>query len=185
MRVCAVVIKDLGLSDLLQGIAGFHHHFDRHLVEDLILGHRVVCKVDDCLHAADARVAVGPGVDRRRNLLHRPPENEDFVVAVTSVLSKLVLVHPVADLLDVVQRKAPLDFGVVAEGRVVELAHGHLVDLLTLPVRQDNVAPHAHLPLSGVEVLLNCVEKGPAVVLRQHTRVNHFRYILRNNFIYK
>jgi hypothetical protein len=106
-------------------------------------------------------------------------------VAVTSVLSKLVLVHPVADLLDVVQRKTPLDFGVVAEGRVVELAQGHLVDLLTLPVRQDNVAPHAHLPLSGVEVLLNRVEKGPAVVLRQDTRVNHFRYILRINSIYK
>ena len=165
MRVCAVRVEHLSLAHFLQSHTSSQHILDWHAKEDLISVLRVVRQIQDNLDTVDASCILCPLVYGCCNLLNRHKVYKDTVLAITGPLTKLINMHPLTDLLDGVLAQLSIDGGVVGQRRVIKLLDRNGVLLLGLTVAENKITPHLHLTLTGVHILLNRVEEGPAVVL--------------------
>ena len=96
MCVSVVRVEDLGFAYLLQGSASFEYDFNWHFVENLILCARVICQVHHSLDRANFGVGIGPFMNGGCNLLYRSPVNKNFVFTFGRVVTKLILLHPIA-----------------------------------------------------------------------------------------
>ena len=124
-------------------------------MENLLLCRWIVCEVDHCLYRADSRVLVSPLVDSCCYFLNTTPVQENSVSAVTGVVSKLILLHPISNRLDRFNRQSSVNLSVVAEGQSVQLTERYAVYLAAPCVVKQQVAPHFHLALLGVNVFLD------------------------------
>ena len=99
------------------------------------------------------------------NLLQRAPVHKDGFLAFCRELSEFVLLHPAAYFLERVHGQASGDLLVVADWASVELTQADLINASALGVGADQVAPHLHLTLARVHILLDRVKEGPSMVL--------------------
>ena len=159
VSVRRIRVKDLCFAYVLQLHACLHQNFNWHFVKDFLLACWIVSQVHHGLHAADASVRVRPLVHSRRHLLNWPPVEEDSFAASRGVIAELDFLHPVENLLKRLERETTLDPLVVAEGRSVQLTQRYLVNTVLLSIRQENVAPHAHLAFFGVKIFLDSTSR--------------------------
>ena len=109
------------------------------------------------------------------DLLQRAPVHKDGFLAFCRELSELVLLHPGANFLERIHGQSPGDLLVVADWARVELTQADLINASALGVGADQVAPHLHLTLARVHILLDRVKEGPSMVLwHLEGGFNHF-----------
>ena len=109
------------------------------------------------------------------NFLDGFPVDKDSVLAVGCPLAEFIVVHPAAYLFHIFYTQFSIDLSVVAERWSVQLLDSNRVCLLWLAEGEDDVAPHLHLALSSVHILLDCVEEWPWMILWQlEWSVDHF-----------
>ena len=165
MSVCVVRVKHLRLANFLQRCTRPQHQLNWHLVENFIAICRVVCQIQHRLHRANPSSCIGPFMDGICNLLQRPPVDEDGLLALRSEVSKLVLLHPLANFFEWVHRQASVKSSVLADRARVQLSKTDLINATWLGICTDEIGPHFHLALSCVDILLNCIKEGPSVIL--------------------
>ena len=109
------------------------------------------------------------------NPLQRAPVHKDGFLAFCRELSELVLLHPGANFLERIHGQSSGDLLVVADWARVELTQADLINASALGVGADQVAPHLHLTLARVHILLDRVKEGPSMVLwHLEGGFNHF-----------
>ena len=155
-------------------------NFNRNVVEYLVFAKLILNNVEHCLNRANFASVLGPLEDGSPDFRWGQPVYEDLIRLDLSALRcrirRILLVdHPGRHLLDAVQFEPPVDFGVLADGRLVQLVEGQLPLLQTFSILENKALPHDHLSLLSIDILLNGVELRPVVIGGQLElqRVNH------------
>ena len=159
MCVSIVGVKHLRFAHLLQGCTCFEHQFYGHLVKDLASVRWVIGEVKYDFNAADSSRIVGPFVNSLRDLLQGPPVDKDSVLALRRKATKLIRVHPCTHFLKRLHWQTARNIFIVADWRSIEFTKTDAIDSKVLRVWQNQVAPHFHLSLSSVNILLDSMRE--------------------------
>ena len=100
MRIATIRVKDLCFAHLLEGRTGLKHHLNGHLIEDLGPISVVISQVEYDLNRPNPTRLVCPAVNGLGDLLNASPVDENVFAALSSVLSKLVCLHPLTHLVE-------------------------------------------------------------------------------------
>ena len=155
MGVCVVWVEHLRLAHLLQSTARFQNNLDRHSVKNLFAIRGIISEIDNLLDTSYSSGRLCPLMNCICNLLDWSPKDKDLVLWSACELSKVVCLHPLTYLLNVLHRQTPVHCLIAAKRAIIHLSEGQWINLFVLGISQDQITPHLELPFPCFHVFLH------------------------------